>query len=345
MNLIRQYEDELRPTAACDALDVSRATYYRWKSAPAVAEDSANGAAESKSPKRQHPRGLSQEESTTVLAALTFERFSDQAPEQVYSALLDERIYLCSPRTMYRVLARNRAVRERRNQLRHPQYVKPELLATGPNQLWSWDITKLKVPGKWTYLYLYVIIDVFSRKVVAWTVAHHESQKLAKSLILDAILENGIDRDQLTIHADRGAVMKAKTVSQLMADLGVEKSHSRPHVSNDNPYSESQFKTLKYHHTFPGVFGCLEDAKSFLAGFFDWYNHQHKHSGIAYLSPDDVHAGRAQNILERRNEILAGAYERHPERFVRKKPIHEILPREVWINKPKFDLGNSKVVA
>lgn len=343
MNLIRQYEDELGAEAACDALDVSRATYYRWKQESSVSGDSSGDATESERPERQHPRGLRPEENAAVLAALTSERFRDQAPEQVYSTLLDDGKYFCSPRTMYRILARNHAVRERRNQLRHPQYVKPELLATKPNQLWSWDITKLKMPGKWTYLYLYVIIDVFSRKVVAWTVAHYESQKLAKSLILDAILENDVDRGQLTIHADRGAVMKAKTVSQLMADLGVERSHSRPHVSNDNPYSESQFKTLKYHHTFPGVFGSLEDAKSFLAGFFDWYNHQHKHSGIAYLSPDDVHAGRAKDILARRNEILAGAFARHPERFVRKKPMHEVLPNEVWINKPKHDLTDNKV--
>jgi len=235
---------------------------------------------------------------------------------------------------MYRILEKYRAVRERRNQRRHPQYQKPELLATGPNQVWSWDITKLKGPRKWSHYHLYVIMDIYSRYVVGWMVAERESAMLAERLIRETCERQGIVKDQLTIHADRGVSMRSKTVAQLMADLGVTKSHSRPHVCDDNPYSESQFKTLKYHPSFPGQFGSLEDARLFLRHFFDWYNDEHRHSGIAMMTPKDVHIGKADEIIRKRQETMNRAYSLHPERFVSGHPKLKPLSGEVWINKP-----------
>ncbi len=223
-------------------------------------------------------------------------RFADKAPAEVYATLLDEKTYLCSIRTMYRVLAANGQVRERRKQLHHPNYTKPELLATGPNQVWSWDITKLRGPAKWTYFHLYVILDIFSRYVVGWMIAENESAALANRLIAETVGKEELtveQLEQLTLHADRGTSMKSKLVAQLLADLGVTKTHSRPHTSNDNPFSESQFKTLKYRPEFPGRFGCLEDARSFCRSFFPWYNTEHRHHGIALLTPLQVHQGRA----------------------------------------------------
>ena len=240
----------------------------------------------------------------------------DQAPAQVAAALLDEERYLCSARTMYRILDANEEVRERRNQRRHPAYTRPELLATGPNQVWSWDITKLKGPRKWTYFYLYVILDIFSRQVVGWMVADCESASLAKTLICESCDKQRIDRDQLILHADRGSSMKSKAVALLLSDLGITKSHSRPYVSDDNPFSEAQIKTLKYRPGFPERFGSIQDAKSFCRTFFNWYNNAHYHSGLNWLTPAMVHSGQTGPVLARRQHALDRARRQHPERFV-----------------------------
>ena len=269
-----------------------------------------------------------------VLEKLNSPRYQDQSPREVYADLLDEGEYLCSVETMYRILSENKEVRERRNQLQHPNYVKPELLATKPNQLWSWDITKILGPTKWTYYYLYTILDVYSRYVVGWLIAERESASLAETLIAATCIRQGIQRDQLTIHADRGSSMTSKPVTLLMADLGVTKTHSRPHVSNDNPYSESQFKTMKYRPDYPGHFGCLQDARSWAESFFRWYNHQHHHSGLGLLTPAVVHYGQAQQVREKRQQTLQNAFALHPERFVRGLPKPHPLPEAVWINPP-----------
>lgn len=313
------------PTVACRAFGVSKATFYRHR-APQVAENSKMA---------RHPRRLSEQEEQTVLNTLNSELYMDESVPEVYADLLDQGTYLCSQRTMYRVLEANQAVRERRDQRRHPKYTKPELLATGPNQVWSWDITKLKGPRKWSYFYLYVIMDIYSRCVVGWMVAGRESASLAERLMMESCEKQGIAKDQLTIHADRGASMKSKRVAQLMADLGITKTHSRPHTSTDNPYSEAQFKTLKYHHTFPKSFGCIEDAQGYLRGFFHWYNHTHKHSGIGYLTAQSLHSGQAHAIREERCHVLAQAYEKHPERFVKGLPQPPKIPTAAWINKPQ----------
>jgi putative transposase len=268
-----------------------------------------------------------------VLEILNSERFADQAPAAVYSTLLDEGLYVCSVPTMYRILRDNREVRERR-QGKASHYQRPELLATGPNQVWSWDITKLLGPEKWTYYYLYVIMDVFSRYVVGWMIAPRESAALAEELIAEACLRQNIKRGQLTVHADRGSAMTSKPVALLLADLGVTKTHSRPHVSNDNPYSEAQFKTLKYRPDFPGRFGSIQDARAFCRTFFAWYNQQHRHSGIAMMTPENVHLGMTEEILAIRQQTLTNAYERNPERFVRKSPVTQAPPKAAWINPP-----------
>jgi putative transposase len=270
-----------------------------------------------------------------VLEVLHSERFVDVAPKEVFATLLDERVYLCSWRTMYRILARANEVRERRNQLRHPAYTKPELLATKPNEVWSWDITKLLGPAKWTYFYLYVILDIFSRYVVGWMVAERESATLAQRLIDETCDKQGIQPGQLTIHADRGTAMTSKSVALLMADLGVTRTHSRPHVSDDNPYSEAQFKTMKYHPTFPERFGSIQDARAFCRIFFPWYNQEHRHDALALLTPEVVHYGRTEAILEQRRTVLEAAYAAHPERFVRKPPTPEAPPTAAWINPPR----------
>ena len=253
----------------------------------------------------------------------------------MYATLIDEGQYLCSWRTMYRILDENDEICERRNQLRHPNYVKPELLATQPNELWSWDITKLLGPAKWTYYYLYVILDVFSRFVVGWLISERESANLAKELIAETCGRQGIQPNQLTIHADRGSSMTSKPVAFLMADLGVTKTHSRPHVSNDNPYSEAQFKTLKYQPDYPERFGCQQDARSWAKDFFDWYDYEHHHSGLGLLTPADVHYGRAQAAIQQRQQVLQAAYQKNPERFVKGLPKPPELPEAVWINPPK----------
>jgi putative transposase len=323
MTLVRDAAFSLGTSQACDALEVSRASFYRWCRGPGP-----------KKVRRSHRR-LSDAERQEVLGVLTSERFVDKSVPQVWATLLDEGVYLCSIRSMYRILKENRAVRERRDQRRHPEYKKPELLATGPNQLWSWDITKLKGPGKWEYFHLYVILDVYSRCVVGWTVAYGESAHLANRLIAESCRKQGIKRDQLTLHADRGTSMRSKAVAQLLVDLSVAKSHSRPRVSNDNPYSEAQFKTLKYHPTFPKRFGCIQDARNYLRGFFAWYNGEHHHSGIGLMTPNQVHTGEASEIYRKRDATLRMAQKNHPERFVNGEPKPPALPTEVWINKPE----------
>ena len=317
---------EVRPmigvVAACLALGLARATYYRWLKPK-------------QTPKRRSPpRTLSVDEKANVLAVLHEPRFADLAPVEVYATLLDESRYLCSPRTMYRVLAENQEVRERRNQLRHPNHAVPQVVASSPNELWSWDITKLLGPAKWTYFYLYVLLDVYSRYVVGWMVAHKESAGLAMKLIRESCERQQILPAQLTIHADRGAPMTAKNTALLMADLGVTKTHSRPHVSNDNPFSEAQFKTLKYRPDFPERFGCIEDARAFGADFFSWYNREHHHLGLALLTPHDVHHGLAEQRLAARATTLDAAFLAHPERFPLGAPRPARLQAEVWINKP-----------
>jgi putative transposase len=312
---------------ACAAMSVARSGYYRQRSGPPVVVDKP------KAPRRV-VRALTVAEQDRARAVLDSERFADWSPRAVYATLLDEKVYICHWRTMYRILDANGEVRERRDQLRHPAYAKPELLATRPRQLWSWDITKLRGPAKWLYFYLYVILDVFSRYVVGWMVAEHESEALARQLIAETCAKEGITPGELALHADRGAAMTAISVAQLLADLGIEASHSRPHVSDDNPYSEAQFKTMKYAPSFPDRFGGLDDARAFGQVFFTWYNEEHRHSGLGYLTPAMVHYGQADAILDARRAVLATAYAAHPERFVHGQPVVAALPKEVWINKP-----------
>jgi len=311
----------------CTALGVSRETYYR-RHRPVKPRVSR--------PRARPDRALSDPERRAVLELLHSERFVDRAPFEVYTALLDEGTYYCSQRTMYRILAENREVRERRNQLRHPDYKKPELLATGPNQVWSWDITNLLGPAKWSYFYLYVMLDIYSRYVVGWMLAQSENAELAKRLIREACDRHGIEPNELTIHSDRGSPMTSKTIGQLLADLAIEKSLSRPQVSNDNPYSEAQFKTLKYSPGFPERFsGGFDHALGHCRRLLSWYNHEHHHSGLAGLTPAQVHFGKAAHVLEQRQRVLHAAYEKHPERFVRGLPRVNALPEAVWINAPE----------
>jgi len=283
------------------------------------------------------PRALSEVERKELRAVLNSEDHVDEAPATVYAKLLDGGVYLGSVSTMYRVLRDHDEVRERRRQATHPAAKKPELLATKPNQCWSWDITKLLGPEKWTYYYLYVIIDIYSRYVPGWMLAHAENAKLAEALLADTVTKQNIGHGQLIIHADRGSPMTAKPVAFLLADLGVTKSHSRPHCSNDNPFSESQFRTLKYRPAFPDRFGSFEDARAHCTSFFGWYNDEHRHSGIGFHTAADVHYGRAELVRAQRADVLNAAYAEHPERFVRKPPKPPRLPAAVWINEPKED--------
>ena len=309
---------------ACIALGVPRASLYRRRR-PGIRRTR---------PRPRPTRSLRPTEQKQVLDVLRSPRFADKSPAQVWATLLDEMTYYCSIRTMYRYLAENGEVKERRNQLRHPNYQKPELLAEAPNEVWSWDITKLRGPAKWTYFYLYAILDIFSRYVVGWMVAHRESAVLAKRLISETCNKQGITPGQLTVHADRGASMRSKTVALLLSDLGVVKSHSRPHVSNDNPYSEAQFKTMKYCPQFPGHFGCVQDTRGFCGNFFGYYNNDHRHSGIGLMTPAMVHYGQVEQVLAARQETLLEAYRAHPERFVRRPPRPPAVPQQAWINPP-----------
>ena len=319
--------DEVGPklgvAPTCAALGLSRETYYR-RQRPKV-----SGC------RRRPPRSLGTDERDHVMAVLHEPRFVDVAPPQVYASLLDEGRYLCSLRTMYRILAANHEVRERRDQLRHPEYKKPELLATRPNQVWSWDITKLHGPTKWSNFYLYVILDIFSRYVVGWMIAEAESAVLAQRLIEETCTRQSIQPGELTLHADRGSSMRSKPVAFLLADLGITKTHSRPHVSDDNPFSEAHFKTLKYRPDFPERFGCIQHARSHGQDFFPWYNTEHHHSGLGLLTPHDVHYGLAAERVRARAAVLAAAFDGHPERFVAGRPRPQDQPTAVWINPPK----------
>jgi putative transposase len=321
---------EVGKKPACEGLRVPRATLYRHLSSPPVDPEKAR--------RPSPPLALTSQERQTVVDILHSERFQDKAPHQAYAILLDDGQYHCSIRTMYRILAAEHGdVKERRRQVQRPAYSKPELLATGPNQVWSWDITKLKGPKKWTYFYLYVIMDIFSRNVVGWMVAHQEQQSLAKRLIEQSVLNQGIQPGHLTIHADRGSSMKSKVVAQLMADLGITKTHSRPSVSNDNPYSEAQFKTLKYAPGFPQRFGSIQDARAYCQGFFHWYNKEHRHSGIGLMTPQQVHYGLSSVVLEQRSNVLEAAFKNNPNRFKNRMPKPPSLPEAVWINRPSSD--------
>jgi putative transposase len=338
MTACKQLAPEVGIAAACRSMEVSRATFYRRL---CQAERPLRAA----QPRPKPVRALSDEERGKVVEILHQERFMDKAPATVYATLLDEGTYLCSPRTMYRILGKEGEVRERRDQLRHPHYSAPQLLATGPNQVWSWDITKLLGPVKWSYFYLFVILDLFSRYVVGWMLAHRESAVLAERLIRETCEKQNIESGQLTIHADRGSSMTSKPVALLMADLGIRKTHSRPHVSDDNPYSESQFKTLKYHPTFPERFGSIEDARAFCQQFFPWYNTEHRHSGIGLLTPATVHHGKDAIVTNQRQLVLTAAFSNHPERFVRGAPRSPRVPDAVWINKPKPTSTSTAILA
>jgi len=322
---VTQMEPLVGTAPACRALGASRASLYRRRTPPGPA------------PPRPRPasaRALSENERRAVLAELHSERFVDCSPAQVWATLLDEGTYLASQRTMYRLLEANGELSERRNQLTHPPYQRPELLAERPNEVWSWDISKLKGPAKWTSFYLYAILDVFSRYCVGWTVQHRESSEVAKALIAQAVAQQQVVRDQLTVHADRGSAMRSKPVAFLLADLGVLKTHSRPYTSTDNPYSEAQFKTLKYRPGFPDRFRSIEHARAFCREFFPWYNDVHRHSGIGLMTPATVHHGRAEQTHAQRAGVLDAAYAATPERFVHRAPTPPPLPVAAWINKP-----------
>ncbi len=313
---------------ACRALGACSASVYRRRRPPQPPR-----------PPRPRPapeRALSGPERAQVLEVLASERVVDVSPEETWATLLDEGTYLCSTRTMYRILAAEHGgVPERRNQLTHPAYNKPELLAERPNELWSWDISKLKAATRGTWFYLYVILDVFSRYIVGWTVQQHENAELATALIEQATEQQQITPKILTLHADRGAPMRAKLLAQLLEDLGVTKTHSRPYTSSDNPYSEAGFKTLKYRPAFPARFEDIEHARTHCRQFVDWYNHQHRHSGIGLMTPAAIHHGTAEQLHTARAVVLDAAYAQHPERFVRRPPVPPELPTAVWINKPK----------
>jgi putative transposase len=318
---------------ACEGLGVARSTlYYQRREA------------QEPRPRPKPARALTDGERQEVLDELHGDRFVDKSPGEAWATLLDEGVYLCSERTMYRILADNQEVKERRNQLKHPEYTKPELLAEGPNEVWSWDITKLRGPVKWTYFYLYVILDIFSRYAVGWMVAPRETAGLAQKLIRESCKKQAIDPGQLTIHADRGSPMIANTTAQLFVTLGINQSHNRPHVSDDNPYSESHFKTLKYCPGFPNRFGSLQDAVAFCRSFFTWYNTEHRHSGIGMLTPEVVHYGLARDVIESRKKVLEVAFNAHPERFVRGVPTPPALPQAAWINPPPDALGDRKLL-
>jgi putative transposase len=326
MNAVHELLPIVGVLGACAALAVSRATFYRRRSAEVTC-----------APKRSAPaRALNAEERQAILDVANSERFVDTAPAEIVATLLDEKKYLCSTRTMYRILEAAGEVRERRDQLRHPEYKRPELLATAPNQVWSWDITKLLGPEKWKYFYLYVLIDIYSRYVVGWLLAEQENATFAKRLIGETCKKEEIEEGQLTIHGDRGAPMTSKTLAQLMADLTITKSHSRPRVSDDNPFSESQFKTMKYQPDYPGRFSGLDAARLHCRDFFEWYNNEHRHSGIAFLTPADVHQGRSTGVIAARQATLDAAFALHPERFVRRAPNALLLPPAVWINPPPY---------
>ncbi|MGH8538871.1 MAG: IS3 family transposase [Gammaproteobacteria bacterium] len=327
MNSAMAVAPQIGIVAACLGLGVARATFYRAQRPVSVRQVNV--------PRASSPRALSVAEQQAILGLLHAPAYVDSSPRTVFAMLLDAGRYLASVSTFYRLLRASGETRGRRNELTHPAYAKPELLASGPRELWSWDITKLKGPAKWVCFHLYVILDVFSRYVVGWMIAPQESAELAHELIAATCDKENIARGQLTLHADRGTSMRSKPVAMLLADLGVTKSHSRPHVSDDNPYSEAQFKTLKYQPDFPARFDSIENARAFCQGFFAWYNHAHRHSGIGYMTPAAVHTGRAPRLYAARQQVLDQAFAAHPERFTRRPPTPPALPVEVGINLPK----------
>ncbi len=332
MNLVEGSKGHCPASKACQAVALAARTYYalrRPSTAPARVRVPSGRA--------PHPRALSQVQREEALSVMGSERFADQSASQVHATLLDEGAYLCSERTLYRLLEKA-GQNTARYQHPRPPAPKPELLAKRPGELWSWDITKLKAAEKWTYFHLYVILDVFSRYVVGWMVAYQESTELAMGLIADTCLKQEIRPGQLTLHADRGSSMTSKGVGELLMDLGVTKSHSRPHVSDDNPFSEAHFKTLKYRPAFPDRFGSMEDARAFCREFFPWYNTCHRHSGLAHFTPEDVHYGQIERKRKVRQEALMKAFAAHPERFVKGAPQAVVPPKEVWINKPKKEV-------
>lgn len=311
---------------ACDALGVSRATLYRHRRPRLVPA------------RRTSWRTLSVAERARVLEVLYDPRFVDASPAEVYSTLLEEGLHIASESTMYRILRGEHAVRERRGVRHHPTYPKPELVATGPNQVWSWDITKIRGPERRVWFHLYVILDVFSRKVVGWMLASTETATLAERFIAETLEKEGIATGMLTLHSDRGTSMRSKTVAELLDDLGVAKSHSRPRTSNDNPFSEAQFKTMKYCPFFPGGFVSIEEGREFFRLFFAWYNDEHHHSGIAMLTPSTVHHGRVDEVIAVRQSALDAAFAAHPERFVQGPPRAARPPTEIWINRPADEI-------
>jgi len=323
MPVVETLAEQVGVKRACQALGVPRSSHYAARR-PRVRQERA--------PAPAPPRSLSAQERTQVRQTLNSQRFADQAPREVYATLLDEGEYLCSVPTMYRILRENAEVRERRNQVRHPAYAKPELVATGPNQVWTWDITKLLGPVKGVSFCLYVLLDLFSRFVVGWLVAERQAAALAQHLIAQACLRQQIGRDQLALHSDRGGPMTAKPMAQLLADLGLTQSLARPRTPDDNPYSEAQFKTVKYHPTFPGRFGCALDARTWGQQFFPWYNYQHHHTALGLMTPAAVHFGLAPQLHHQRQQVLAAAYAAHPERFVKGVPKPPAWPTAVWLN-------------
>ncbi len=323
-------------TSACEAFALERGVLYRDR---ARHRRSTAGCV---SPARPRPPlAFSGAEQDHLLGLLDSERFADMAPASIYATLLDEGLYHGSIRTMYRLLARHREVGERRRQRAHPVYAKPQLLATAPNVVWSWDITKLKGPAKWSCFHLYVILDIFSRYVVGWTIAARESAELAEQLIADTVAKHDIAPNTLTLHADRGTSMRSKPVAALLIDLEVAKTHSRPHVSDDNPFSEAQFKTLKYRPDFPERFGSIEDARVHCQQFFGWYNHDHRHVGIGLMAPAAVHYGDAAALTAQRAVTLQAAFIAHPERFKGRVPQPPKLPVAAWINPPKKETSQT----
>ena len=339
MTGVHELTPALGASAACRALGL-------WRGAPArhracLRRAAFVGPQARRAARARPPLALDIQERQLLLDTLNGERFVDTAPAAVHATLLDEGCYLGSVRTMYRLLAATGGSRERRNQLTHPAYTKPELLAIAPNQVWSWDITKLKGPAKWTCFHLYVILDIFSRHVVGWLIAERECSDLAEQLIAQTVARHDVERGMLTLHADRGTSMRSKPVAALLVDLDIAKSHSRPYVSDDNPFSEAQFKTLKYRPDFPDRFGCIEDARAHCQAFFAWYNTMHRHSGIGYLTPHSVHYGHAQALLATRQAALDAAFLAHPARFKSKRPSTHPMPAAVWINPPPMEKTNT----
>ena len=315
-------------TRACELLGKSRATLHRQRN-PRPAQERSQPTA-----RAPHPASLTRDEQQALLAVLNSDRFADKSPAQVWAILLDEGIYLASVSSMYRVLRAADQVRERRAQAAHPPRVRPELVADGPDQVWTWDITKLKGPWRGTYFDLYVMIDIFSRKAIHQEVHLTETGELAGEFIENAVIANGGARPGY-IHADNGTSMTSKTVADLLTDLKITRSHSRPHVSNDNPYSEANFKTLKYCPAFPGSFATLGEARQFCGIFFTYYNNEHRHSGIGLHTPASVHDGTARAIRARRQQVLDAAYAGRPDRFRGRHPVAPKLPGKAWINRPR----------